>query len=161
MGTNGAAEEEDQEEEVAAEEEASLNQTLKLRAEEFATVVSARTSDAEEDGSEEATKDNENAQPAEGSENLGGNAAWEMASTNKVQLEGADEDEEESEASEEGGDDEEEEEKEETIKIQPLYELVKSDDLTEKDSWDNFTLKSLKMNDDDDDDEEDEDDDED
>merc|ERR1712176_1060295 len=124
MGTNGAAEEEDQEEEVAAEEEASLNQTLKLRAEEFATVVSARTSDAEEDESEEATKDNENAQPdlgdriqkyiAEGSENLGGNAAWEMASTNKVQLGGA-EDEEESEASKEGGDDEEKEEREETI----------------------------------------------
>merc|ERR1712176_1616205 len=37
--TNGAAEEE-----VAAEVEASLNQTLKLRAEEFATVMSARTS---------------------------------------------------------------------------------------------------------------------
>merc|ERR1712003_254603 len=155
----------------AAEEEASLNQTLKLRAEEFATVMSARTSDAEEDESEEATKDNEDAQPdlgdriqkyiAEGSENLGGNAAWEMASTNKVQLEGAEDEEEESEASEEGGDDEEEEEKEETIKIQPLYEIVKSDDLTEKDSWDNFTLKSLKMNDDDDGDEEDEDEDDD
>merc|ERR1712003_160295 len=113
------------------------------------------------------TEENEDAQPdlgdriqkyiAEGSENLGGNAAWEMAFTNKVQLEGADEDEEESEAAEESGDEEEEEEKEETIKIQPLYELVKGDDLSEKNSWDNFSLKSLKMDDDDDDDDEDED----
>merc|ERR1712176_1009310 len=168
---SGEAEEEDQKEELAAEEETSLNQTLKLHAEEFATVMSARTSDAEEDESQEATEENEDAQPdlgdriqkyiAEGSENLGGNAAWEMAFTNKVQLEGADEDEEEGEAAEESGDDDEEEEKEETIKIQPLYELVKGDDLTEKDSWDNFSLKSLKMNDDDDDDEEDEDEDED
>merc|ERR1712176_1085396 len=76
----------------------------KLRAEKFA-VKNSMSGEAEEDESEEATKDNEDAQPdlgdriqkyiAKGSENLGGNAAWEMASTNKVQLEGA-EDEEES-----------------------------------------------------------------
>merc|ERR1712176_477875 len=102
---SGEAEEEDQKEELAAEEETSLNQTLKLHAEEFATVMSAMSSDAEEGESQEATEENEDAQPdlgdriqkyiAEGSENLGDNAAWEMASTNKVQLEGADEDEEE------------------------------------------------------------------
>merc|ERR1712176_1484729 len=161
-------------EEENEEEEVSLNQTLK--SEELATVMSAMRDVTEDDESEEATEENEDAKPdlsdriqqyiAEGSENLGG-IAREMAPMNKVQLEGADEEEEEGEASdeglasEEGGDEEEEEEEEEGMKIQPLYELVKGDDLSESDRWDNFSLKSLKMNDDDDDDDEDEDEDED
>merc|ERR1712003_410805 len=124
----------------------------------------------EDDESEGATEENEDAKPdlsdriqqyiAEGSENLGG-IAREIAPMNKVQLEGADEEEEEGEASEEGGDEEEEEEEEEGMKIQPLYELVKGDDLSESDRWDNFSLKSLKMNDDDDDDDEEDEEDED
>merc|ERR1712003_118743 len=134
--------------------------------------MSAMRDVTEDDESEEAAEENEDAKPdlsdriqryiAEGSENLGG-IAREMAPMNKVQLEGAEEDEEEGEASDEGEASEEGgDEEEEGMKIQPLYELVKGDDLSESDRWDNFSLKSLKMNDDDDDDdEEDEDEDED
>ena len=73
----------------------------------------------------------------------------------------SDDDEDDEDEDEEGDGDEEEEEEEEGIVIKPLYHPAKGKKLNRFEMWDNFSIKSLKMNDEDDDDEDEDDDDDD
>jgi len=120
-------------------------------------IETPKAAEKDEDEEEEEAEEEEEEAPVEEEEEAEEEAA---GPADEEEDTGAEEEEKEEEEEEESGDDdEEEEEDDEAPPPKPLYDPVKGANLTNHEMWDNFILKTVKMNDEDDDDDEDEDDD--